>query len=373
MKIAVNTRLLLADRLDGIAWFAVETLKRITTQNPDCEFHFFFDRKFDKQFLFSENIIPHALFPQARHPFLYYWWFEFSITAKLKKIEPDLFLSPDGFLSLRTKTPSLPVIHDINFKHFPEDFDLLSGNYYNRFFPQFAQAAKRIATVSDYSKNDIVSHYNIASDKIDVVYNGTNENYRILSEEEKELARKKYTKGNPFFIFVSTLIPRKNVVRLMEAYAEFQQQGGEEYLIMVGNKKWWTADMEAALQTVQQIEKVVFTGYVDQQDLYALVGAATALTFVPYFEGFGIPIVEAMQAGTPVLTADASSTAEVAADAALLVDPYDVSAISKAMFQLSNSEELRQNLVGKGLKRAADFTWDRTADLLWNSIQKCLN
>ena len=341
--------------------------------NPNCEFHFFFDRKFDKQFLFADNVIPHVLFPQARHPFLYYWWFEFSVTVQLKKIKPDLFLSPDGFLSLRTDTPSLPVIHDINFQHFPEDFDFLSGNYYNYFFPKFAEKAKRIATVSEFSKKDIVEHYNIDPTKIDVVYNGINENYRVLQKEEKEKVRAKFSNGAPYFIFVSTLIPRKNVVRLLKAYGEFQRAGGEEMLLMVGNKKWWTSDMEKALQSVPEIDKVIFTGYIDQKDLYALVGSATAMTFVPYFEGFGIPIIEAMQAGTAVITANASATAEVAQDAARLVDPYDVTAISKAMLELSNSEELRNEMIGKGLKRAIHFSWDKSADLLWDSIQKCIH
>ena len=117
MRIGVNTRLFLQNKLDGIGWFGVETMKRITRNHPEHEFFFFFDRKPDKEFIFSSNIKPVVLIPQARHPLLWYLFFEHSITYALKKYKIDLFLSPDGWISLQTKVPTLTVIHDLNFEH----------------------------------------------------------------------------------------------------------------------------------------------------------------------------------------------------------------------------------------------------------------
>ena len=125
MKIAVNTRLLLPDKLEGIGWVAFETLKRITRAHPEHEFYFIFDRKWDDMFIFSDNVTPVAVSPQARHPFLYYLWFEWSVPHILKKVKADLFLSPDAYLSLRTEVKSIAVFHDLNFEHYPNDLPFL--------------------------------------------------------------------------------------------------------------------------------------------------------------------------------------------------------------------------------------------------------
>ena len=138
MKIAVNTRLLLKNKLEWIGWFSTETLKRITTQHKEHQFYFIFDRKYDDAFIFSDNITPVVIPPQARHPVLYYIWFENSIPRLLKKLQPDLFFSPDGYLSLTTKVRSMNVFHDLNFEHYPADLPFSERTYYRHFFPLYA-------------------------------------------------------------------------------------------------------------------------------------------------------------------------------------------------------------------------------------------
>ena len=130
MNIAVNTRLLLKNKLEGIGWFTFESLKRITTQHPEHHFFFIFDRDFSEEFIFSDNITPLIQFPPARHPFLFFAWFEYALPSLLNKLKPDLFLSPDGFLSLRYQGKSMNVIHDLNFEHYPEDLPALIRWYY---------------------------------------------------------------------------------------------------------------------------------------------------------------------------------------------------------------------------------------------------
>ena len=373
MKIAVNTRLLIKDKLEGIGWFSYETLKRITQQHKEVSFYFIFDRQFDESFLFSDNITPIIQGPQARHPFLFYIWFELSIPPLLKKLNPDLFLSPDGYLSLSTKTKSLPVIHDLNFEHYPQDLPWLVRKYYKYYFPKFAKKATRIATVSAYSKNDIVNQYNIDSSVIDVVYNGMNESYCEPSEEEKEATLKLLTNGSPYFIFVGALIPRKNITNLFLAFDIFKSKSKNDVkLLVVGDKKWWTSSMHQTFHSLQHKQEVVFTGRMQAEPLRKAIGSALALTYVSYFEGFGIPILEAFTCHTPVITSNITSMPEIAGDAALLVDPFSPDSIADAMMQINQNENLRTELIRKGMDRKKDFSWQKSADQLWDSINKTI-
>ena len=139
MKIAVNTRLLLSGKLEGIGWFTHETLKRITTQHPEHQFIFLFDRKYSEKFIYSDNITPIVKGPQSRRPLLWKWWFERTVPKILAQHKPDLFLSPDGYNSLKASCKTLPVIHDLNFIHYPEGMRNSYHNYYLKYFPQYAK------------------------------------------------------------------------------------------------------------------------------------------------------------------------------------------------------------------------------------------
>ena len=139
MRIGINTRFLLPHKMEGFGWYTYEVVKRLVENHPEHEFIFFFDRPYDSNFIFGENVTPVVLFPQARHPFLFYWWFEFSIPKALKEHKCDLFFSPDGYLSLKTSVPQIGVIHDINFEHNPKDLKWLMRKYYQRYFPKFAK------------------------------------------------------------------------------------------------------------------------------------------------------------------------------------------------------------------------------------------
>jgi len=371
LNIFVNTRLLIKDRLEGIGWFTNETLKRITQQHPEHHFVFAFDRKFDDSFIFSDNIAPVVILPPTRHPILYKVWFEYALPTVIKRHKTDIFLSPDGFLSLSAKVPSISVIHDINFEHYPADLPKNYSKYYRKYFPLFAKKASRIATVSNYSKNDIVEQYNINPNKIDVVYNGVNEIFSPLSEEGKMNVKKTYSSGDEFFIFVSALHPRKNIANLFKAYAVFQKTVNPKIkLLVVGNKKWWNEEIEQAYQSIDQKKNVIFAGRLNLEELRKVLGSALALTYVSYFEGFGIPIIEAFACGTPVITSTTTSMPEVAGDAALLVDPFSVNSICQAMKEVSENSTLRTNLIKKGYLRALDFTWQHSADSLWDCISK---
>lgn len=371
MEIVVNTRLLIRDKLEGIGWFSYETLKRITRDHPDDHFIFLFDRDFDEEFIFSDNITPLILSPQARHPFLYYWWFEYSVAGILNKLKPDLFLSPDGYLSLRSECKQLAVMHDINFEHYPKDVPFLEHKYYTHYFPRFAKRADRIATVSEFSKKDISATYHLDTSKIDVVYNGCNTVFKPVSEEHQKRTKQKFSMGCDYFLFIGALHPRKNISRLLEAFDKFKEQSaGNVKLVIVGKKYYWTKAIKRTYINMKFREDVVFTGRLDTEELRDVTASAIALTYVPYFEGFGIPILEAMNCDTPVITSNVTSMPEVAADAALLVDPFSVDAIANAMVYIYKDQDMRNALIQKGRERKLNFSWDKTADLLWKSILK---
>ncbi len=371
MKIAVNTRLLLKGKLDGIGWFTFENFKRIVNQYPEYEFHFIFDRAYDDEFIFAKNVIPHVIGPQARHPFLYKIWYDFSLPFLLRKIKADILISPDAQLSLRTKIPQLIVIHDLNFEHYPQGIPPIYSWYFRKYTERFAHKAKRIATVSEFSKSDIIAKYNISKENIDVVFNGANESYHPISEELKTKVRNEISNGCDFFIAVSSMHPRKNLQRLIPAFDLFKEKSASKVkLVVVGSKFWFDEEMKNALKNAKHIDDIVFTGRMEATDLMNAVGSALASVYVSYFEGFGIPVVEAFRCGTPVIVSNVTSLPEVAGDAAVLVDPFSIEAISGGLFEIWQDKSLCSDLIKKGLKRAEKFTWDKSAYLLWQSIEK---
>lgn len=368
MKIAVNTRLLLKDKLEGIGWVAYECLRRIVKSHPEVEFYFIFDREPDQKFIFAENVKPVVLFPQARHPFLYIAFFEFSLARYLRKLKPDMYISTDGYLSLRSKTKQIAVFHDLNFEHFPQDFPKIHLWHYKKYFPKYAKKASRIITVSEFSKKDICENYGISPDLIDVAYNGANDAFVPVNEDVKKEIRDKYSQGNPYFMFVGSLHPRKNLARLFTAFDIFKTKNENDIkLVIVGNKKWWTEPIKNAYDAMKHKDDVIFVGRLSAEDLHLVTASALASVYVSYFEGFGIPIVEAFKCDTPVITSNVTSMPEVAADAALLVDPFDVESIADAMEKILD-ENLRNTLIEKGRRRREDFSWDKAAEMWWKTI-----
>ncbi|MBL0036776.1 MAG: glycosyltransferase family 4 protein [Flavobacteriales bacterium] len=372
MRIAVNTRLLLADKLEGIGWFAHETLSRITKAHPEHTFLFLFDRPYDPRFVYGPNVIPIVVPPPTRHPLLYRLWFGLMVPRILRKHKADLFLSPDGFLSLSTDVPQLSVMHDLNFEHYPEDLPAAYSRYYRSFFPRFAQKAARIVTVSEFSKQDIVKHYAVPDERIDVVHNGVSAVYAPLVVEEQRLVREQRTGGAPYLICVGSMHARKNVARLLLAFDRIAAEQPALRLVFVGEQMFHDPRMEEAWAQVKHKDRVVFTGRLGQKELRRTLGAAMALVYVSYFEGFGIPVAEAMKCGVPVVCANATSLPEVAGDAALYCDPFNVDDIAQAMRTITSDPSLRERLSAAGLQRAERYTWDRTAEGLWASVERMM-
>ena len=367
--VSVNTRLLLGPNLEGIGRFSEEILKRVVRNHPEVEFSFIFDRQYDPRFIYGPNVTPHVLFPPARHAFLFVAFFEYSIPSLLKKLKPDVHFSPDGYLSLRSKVPQVPVFHDLAFEHFPQDVNRLFSWHYRKYFPQYARRAEKIITVSEFTKSDVVAHYGVDPAKIEVVYNACADFFQPIDQATQVLTRAEYSQGQPYFHTVGAIQPRKNLVNLISAFDAFKEATGSPMnLLIVGRKAWNFDEVIHSYASAKFKDEIIFTGFVSDEALNRIHGASAGLVYVPFFEGFGIPIVEAMRCGAPVITSNTSSMPEVAANAALIVDPHQPFLIAGAMKMLAESPALASQLVDKGTQRQADFSWDLSAERVWNIL-----
>ncbi|MBU2020230.1 MAG: glycosyltransferase family 4 protein, partial [Bacteroidetes bacterium] len=311
--------------------------------------------------------------PPARHPILFVIWFEWSIRRAIAKHKVDLFFSPDGYLSLSSKAPQIGVIHDINFEKYPKDIPWFPRLYLRRFFPLFAKKATHLLTVSEYSKQDIVAKYGIGAHKITVGHNGVSDSFSPVANSEKKDIELEFSNGKPYFLFVGSLQPRKNLKRLIEAYSELVTSKRTNWdLVIVGSQMWNTSNAEERFSE-ELAERIHFQGHLHQENLVKVMAGASAFVYVPYFEGFGIPLLEAMRSGVPIVAGNKTALPEVVGDAGLLCNPFSVKDIADKMSELENNVDLRNELVQKGLKRSQLFNWDNTAKIVWEVIERELN
>lgn len=371
MIIAVNTRFLIKDRLEGYGYFCKEVFQILTKKYPEHQFYFLFDRPYHKEFIFSENVYPIVVSPQARHPLLWRYWYNIKIPSVLKKIKADIFVSPDGYCSLTTKVPQCMVVHDLGFLHHPGAYRKSHVSFYKTYLTKFLQKAKIIATVSRLSKEDIISHYKIDPGKINIVYSAAKEIFQPQAIEEQSLTKEKYTSGKEFFIYVGAIHPRKNLISLLKAFSVFKKRlQSNMKLVLAGRLAWKTDEFIQLLKTYKYRDDVVLTSYLSEDELAKLMGSAYALVYPSLFEGFGVPVVEAMKCAIPAITSQQTAMQEIAKDAALYFDPDSYEDIAGKMMLIYKDENLRSKLIEKGKTVAAGYSWQHTADLLWESILK---
>lgn len=373
MKIAINCWILRNKNPDGIGNVIIQTIPLLIKDHPEHHFMILCDKNFNNFYFDFPNVSHHYIFPPFRHPLLYMGYMDFVLPGFLKKQQADVLVGMDGFVSLRSKIPQLAIIHDLNFVHYPKDLPLRNRLYYRFYFKKFARKAKQVLAVSKFTKEDIINTYQIPEDKISILPLGAKNVFSPLSIQEIMHCRDTWSKGEAYFFFVGSMHRRKNIVRLLQAFNLFKMKNqSNTKLILAGNIMWQNAEIKNCLQKLQYKDEIIFTGRVDDERLKLLLGAARALVFVPVFEGFGLPIVEAFQAGVPVICSNTSSMPEVAGDAALLVNPFDINEIAAAMTSLDGNEDLRHQLVEKGNTQKLKYNWHNTAVELYHAIIKTI-
>jgi glycosyltransferase involved in cell wall biosynthesis len=372
-RIVFNCWLLRNRQLDGIGNFTVQVLQKTIKNHPEQQFDLLVDTKFVNEYFDFPNVVLHRIFPALRHPLLYVFFLEVWLPLYLRKIKPALLISMDGFLSLLTNTKQLPVIYDLNFEHYPENLPWRNRIYYRSFFPRFARKAERIITISEYSKRDIVKTYKIEENKIDNVSCGISSYFFPCTETEKIQTKEKYAAGGKYFFFAGTMHPRKNILRLIQAFGEFKKNNQNDIkLVLAGNIMWDDNSIKTVVENTSVKNDIILAGRVSNEEMRLLMGSAHCLVFVPVFEGFGLPVVEAWQCGIPVICSNATSIPEVAGDAAIVVDPFNIKEIAVAMQKIT-IPEVHEYYVVAGQKRKHIFSWSKTATLFWDAIQHTIS
>lgn len=371
MIIAINARTLKRKPNDGIGWFTHEVAKGLVRDHPGHRFVFISDRRYDKPPVTGPNVEYVTVPLRTVHPLLWYVWHEMLLPRVLKMVKADLLISPDGMMPLRTDIPCIPVIHDLNHEHRPGDIPWVERFYYRHFFRLYAAKAVRVATVSEFSANDIAGTYGISREKIDVVHNGVADIFSPPLPGEAEETRRQYSGGRPYFLFVSNFSPRKNVETVIRAFELFRRDSGSDHvLLLAGKRLYLTREIDRAVRESPFSRDILFTGSVGRDILRKLYGGAGALVFVPWFEGFGIPVIEAQRCGTPCILSDSSSLPEVSGGAALWAGPAGAGAIAEAMARLVSDEALLRRLAEEGIRNSKQYTWDNAAKEMWNCIVK---
>jgi len=358
-------------RMEGVSRYIFETTKILAQKEEVDKLYLFFDRKYDKNFIFSKKVIPIIIPPQARHPILWDIWFEIVVPYYLKKFEIDAFYSGDTYLSLKTLVPTLLVSHDIAYVHYPEHIKAIHLKYYKRSFPKFHKRADHIVAVSEITRQDIIKTYDLNPNKVSVGHNACPAGFDPINDVEKQNIRNLISKGKEYFIYVGSLHPRKNVVTLIKAFDLFKKQYNfDKKLVLIGRMAWKNEKLNNISNSISCKDDIVFLGQVSHDDLPKYVASSIALTYVSLFEGFGIPILEAMSCNIPVITSNRSSMPEVGGDAAYYVDPNDVKSIVDAMYELSTNEVLRKEMIQKGQKRVRSFSWVETGNHIFDRLMK---
>lgn len=272
-----------------------------------------------------------------------------------------LFHATEHLLMPFNNIPTVLTVHDLIFRHLPEHHKPLNRWYLNLTLPHYCRRADHVIAVSEATRRDLINAYHIPPEKITVIHEAADPSFQPPSPEAIETARARYHLPERYFLHIGTIEPRKNLARLLHAWAPLYQSGAAPPLVFVGKRGWLTADFDAALEASPTRDAVLFTGYVSNADLPAVCAAATALVFPTLYEGFGLPPLEAMACGTPVACSNTSSLPEVVGDAALTFDPLDDNAMADALRRIASDAGLRADLRERGLRQAAKFSWDRAA------------
>jgi glycosyltransferase involved in cell wall biosynthesis len=359
MIIGVNARLLFSEHLEGLGRYTLQTLEVMAEEHPKDTFILFFDRKMKvDRFSRYSNIRSVCLYCPTRHPLLILFWFEILLPIALWFHNVSVFYSADNFLSLRSSVPTVLICHDLAYLSFPDGIKKGFSLFYRKMMPKYLSKAKRLGTVSNFTKSDILNQFPSYQKPIFVAYNGLPTRSTITS---------KYTHQRQYFIYVGSIHPRKNVAGLIYAYQDYRNRyNGDHDLIIIGKVGWSEREIISLLKT----EGVYHFENVNDFEIASYITKATAMVYVSFFEGFGIPILEAFAYETPVITSANSAMSEVAGDAAVLVEPHDKLAISQSMYKLSKDMSLREELIDLGKKRLHHFSWQTSAQIIYDQLSE---
>jgi glycosyltransferase involved in cell wall biosynthesis len=356
MRIGIDSRLVYYSQA-GIGQYILHLVNGLSRIDKENEYVLLQSRKDETNILNQTNFRRVSLWTPSHHRLE-----RRSLNVELMRLGLDVLHSPDFIPPHRPSCRSVITVHDLAFLLYPHFLTKESARYYGH-IDQAVRWTDHIIAVSANTKRDTIQHLGVPEDKISVVYEAANPIFRPVDRAEAQAqVRARHGIDGPYILFVSTIEPRKNVPTLVQAVWKLRQSYKLDIqLVLAGGKGWLFEDAFAIVEQLKMEQQVHFVGRVPSEDLLHLYNAAELLAHPAFYEGFGLPPLEAMACGLPVIVSNVASLPEVVGEAGLLIDPHDVDELVVAMWRVLNDRRLHQEMRAKGLSQAARFSWDRAA------------
>jgi glycosyltransferase involved in cell wall biosynthesis len=359
--IGLNAHLLSLDqsyRSAGISWYIFNLLHNLGRAAPGFRFSAFLS---ETSFHTADLHLQRSNWP-TRRPLVRIAWEQFVQPLALRRTRVDLLHALAFVAPVVTPCPFVLTIYDLSFLHYPEAFRPLNRWYLRLFTAGSAQRAQAVIAISDSTRRDVVRRLKVPPERVYTVPCGVEARFRPMPKEEVDAFRRRQGLPERFGLFLGTLEPRKNVDGLIRAYARYRKaEPAALPLVVAGGKGWFYDQLSRLVDSLDLARYVIFAGYIPEQDKVWWYNAATFFVYPSHFEGFGLPPLEAMACGVPVIASNVSSLPEVVGEAGLMIDPGDPIALAAALARLTTDTELRAALAERGLARARTFTWEKTA------------
>ena len=349
-------------RRAGLGRYASRLASALAARNPE-RYALFFNRERGVVPLLELAHLPARTVALGYKPWRLLVWLAHLAHAGFDRLVPgaDLFHATEHLLLPLHSVPTVLTVHDLVFRHLPEHHKPLNRWYLNLTLPLYCRRATHIIAVSEWTRNDLIAAYGLPPDKVTTIHEAADPRFRPQSAEDVIKVRARYGLPDRYLLFVGTIEPRKNLTRLLSALELVLSEGLTDGLVIVGKRGWLTTDFFTRLGQSSARDSTVLPGYIPDEDLASVYTGSQALVFPSLYEGFGLPVLEAMACGTPVLTSHTSSMPEIAGEAALTFDPHSVEEMIEAIRQVLGQSELRERLRGQGLAQATRFSWERAA------------
>lgn len=347
----------------GISWYIFNLLKNLAGASPDFFNYsaFLSDRSFQHQ---ADRLALHFSRLPTHRPVVRIFWEQLVQPLALRRTGVDLLHALAFVAPLAAPCPFVVTVYDLSFLRYPEAFRPFNRRYLAHFTTRSVRRARAVITISESTRRDVVNFLGAPPDKVHTIYCGVDEKFRPLPAAQVAAFKARHRLPDRFVLFLGTLEPRKNIEGLINAYAQWRRRDAQApLLVLAGGKGWYYNQIFKLVESLNLTESIHFPGYVPQEELPLWYNAANLFVYPSHFEGFGLPVLEAMACGTPVITSTASSLPEVAGPdgAAQLVDPQNAGALAEALGRVMGQAELRRAMSRQGLVQAAKFSWQKTA------------
>lgn len=364
MQIGIDARYITKYK-SGVGFYTQNLLESLASIDSMNEYYYLTTQRNIPHLKLNGNnfILMHTYISFENHIFGDFWQ-NLYLPLRLAALNIDVFHGPAVFLPLvKLGFKTVVTIHDLVSFLFPQTVPRKYSLYMQLMTRLSARFADGIIASSESTRQDLSKHLKIHPEKIKVIHLAVDESFkRVEDKDQIQKILEKYKIDSEFVLFIGNLEPRKNLTRLFEAFAIAHNKIPSYKLVVAGTRGWLYSDIFETVARLNLSDKIIFTGYIDAEDLPALYSAAQVFVLPSLYEGFGLPILEAMSCGAPVITSNMGSIPEVAGDSAILIDPYDIKAIADGLLEVFSNRQLREELMEKGLRRAKNFSWKRVAE-----------